>query len=98
MITKPRALAGCALIAVAVCTAHGQTASAELDLTAGYSGEEIRAAASQLRVFGEGPGKIRFFSEVSWGGRWAGDDPVIGAGLIGVDPIGSDVFGAAYPY
>jgi hypothetical protein len=72
--------------------------SAELDMTAGYSGEEIRAAASQLRVFGDGPARIKYFGELSWGGRWAGDDPVIGGGLIGVDPIGSDAFGAAYPY
>ena len=25
-------------------------------------------------------------------------DPVIGGGLSGVDPTGTDVFGAAYPY
>jgi len=77
---------------------YAQSVAAELDLTAGYSGEEIRAAASQLRVFGEAPAGIGFFVEAAWGDRWAGDAPVVGAGLNGVDPIGTDVFGAAYPY
>jgi hypothetical protein len=74
------------------------TVSAELDLTAGYSGEEVRAAASQLRLFGEGPGKIEFFAETAWGDRWAGDAPLLGESVSGMDPIGTDVFGAAYPY
>ena len=74
------------------------TVSAELDLTAGYSGEEVRAAASQLRLFGEGPGKIEFFAETAWGDRWAGDAPLLGQSVSGMDPIGTDVFGAAYPY
>ncbi|MSO57368.1 MAG: hypothetical protein EXQ55_10700 [Acidobacteria bacterium] len=86
------------LIAATASSAHAQTISAEIDVTAGYSGEEIRAAASQVRLFGEMPGGARYFAEASWGGRWAGDDPVVGGSLIGVDPIGSDVFGAAYPY
>jgi len=74
------------------------TVAAELDLTAGYSGEEIRAAASQLRLFGQGPAGIEFFAETAWGDRWSGDAPVLGAGISGIDPIGTDVFGAAYPY
>jgi hypothetical protein len=75
-----------------------QTASVEVDVTGGYSTEEIRASASQLRVFGDAGGDIRFFAEATWGRRWAGDEPVVGSGLIGADPIGSDAFGAAYPY
>ena len=67
---------------------HAQTMGAELDLTAGYSGEEIGAAASQLRLFGEAPKGIRFLAEAAWGERWAGDAPVVGEGLSGVDPIG----------
>jgi hypothetical protein len=79
--------------------AHAQmTVAGELDLTAGYSGEEIRAAASQVRLFGEGPANIEFFVETAWGDRWAGDAPVLGESVSGVDPMGSDVFGAAYPY
>jgi hypothetical protein len=87
-------------LAIAMCPARtaAQTISSELDVTAGYSGEEIRAAASQLRVFGEAPAGFGFFAEAAWGDRWSGDAPVVGGGLIGVDPMGSDVFGAAYPY
>ena len=75
-----------------------QTFAAELDVTAGYSGEEIRAAASQLRLSGEGPAGIQFLAEAAWGDRWAGNAPVVGEGISGVDPIGSDVFGSTYPY
>jgi hypothetical protein len=98
MVNTARSIACVLFIGASVCVAHGQTPSAEVDVTAGYSGEEIRAAATQLRVFGDGPSQIRYFAEMSWGRRWAGDDPVLGGGLIGVDPIGTDVFGAAYPY
>jgi hypothetical protein len=86
------------LFIVSGAAAQAQTISAELDLTGGYSGEEIKAAASQLRLFGEAPAQIQFFAEAAWGQRWAGDAPVVGGTLIGVDPMGSDVFGAAYPY
>jgi hypothetical protein len=98
MVNTTRSIACVLFLGASVCVAHAQTPSAEVDVTAGYSGEEIRAAATQLRVFGDGPSQIRYFAEMSWGGRWAGGDPVLGAGLIGVDPIGTDVFGAAYPY
>lgn len=92
-------LAGVALVALAAAPAHAQTTIAtELDVTAGYSGEEIQAAATQLRLFGQGPGGVEFFAEAAWGERWAGDAPVIGGGLSGADPMGTDVFGAAYPY
>jgi hypothetical protein len=75
-----------------------QSVAVEWDLTAGYSGEEIRAAASQVRLFGEAPAGIGFLVEAAWGERWAGDAPVIGGGLSGADPMGTDVFGASYPY
>ena len=94
-----RALLGVVVIA---CSAHRalaqSTVAAELDLTAGYSGEDIRTTASQLRLFGKAPGDVDFFAEAVWGDRWAGDAPVIGEVMSGVDPKGSDVFGAAYPY
>ena len=95
-----RVLAALVLIALAAAAspARAQTFSAELDMSAGYSAEEIKAAASQIRLFGDLPRGARYFAEASWGGRWAGDDPVIGGTLTGVDPMGSDVFGAAYPY
>jgi hypothetical protein len=94
-----RALIGAAIVLVISASARAQsTIAAELDLTAGYSGEEIRATASQLRLFGRAPGEVDFFAEAAWGDRWAGEAPVVGGGLNGVDPMGSDVFGAAYPY
>ncbi len=79
--------------------AHAQTGSVELDLTSGYSGEAIRAAAAQVRAFGETDSrtKIQYFGELAWGQRWS-QSPVEYGTLIGLDPIGSDVFGAAYPY
>jgi hypothetical protein len=79
---------------------HAQTPSVELDLTGGYSGEEIRAAAAQARAFGEVDprSRIQYFAELAWGQRWADTPPVAGSELIGADPIGSDAFGAAYPY
>jgi hypothetical protein len=86
------------LVLCAATAAHAQTLSSELDLTAGYSGEQIRAAASQLRLFGEVGAGIEVFAEAAWGDRWSGDAPVIGESLNGADPMGSDVFGAAYPY
>ena len=96
---RRRLLSVCLLCTAIASPVRAQTViSAELDLTAGYSGEEIRAAASQLRLFGQGPHAIEFFAETAWGDRWAGDAPVIGELVSGVDPMGSDVFGAAYPY
>ena len=98
MVVRITVLACLVLAASSDVPLHAQSVAAELDLTAGYSGEEIRAAASQLRVFGDAPGEVHFLVEAAWGERWAGDAPVIGEGLSGVDPMGSDVFGAAYPY
>jgi hypothetical protein len=90
---------GLALVMLAVAPARAQeTIAAELDVTTGYSGEDVGAAALQLRLFGKAPGAVDFFAEAVWGDRWAGDAPVIGGGLNGADPMGTDVFGAAYPY
>jgi hypothetical protein len=90
----------CVLLAPpAAVAARGQaTLATEIDLTAGYSGEEVGAVASQLRLFGEAAAGIQFFAEAAWGDRWAGDAAVRGQSVSGVDPIGTDVFGAAYPY
>ena len=72
------------------------TIAAEFDMTAGYSGEDVRATATQLRLFGKAPGKVDFFTEVAWGDRWPAMR-LLSAGSSGVDPTGTDVF-AAYPY
>jgi len=85
-------------LASAPARAQSTTVAAEMDLTAGYSGEEVRAAASQLRLFGQAPAGIEFFVETAWGDRWSGDAPLLGHSVSGIDPIGTDVFGAAYPY
>ena len=99
MVTTTRASIGVALILLAAAPATAQpTIATEIDVTSGYSGEDIRAAAVQLRLSGRAPGRIEFFAEAAWGDRWAGNAPVIGVPLSGVDPTGSDVFGAAYPY
>jgi len=67
-----------------VTTARAQSLAAELDLTAGYSTEEnVTAAATQFRVFGEGPAAVRFYGEAAWGKQFNGT---------------TDAFGAAYPY
>jgi hypothetical protein len=101
MAVNFRALSGATLIIWAVAsTAHGQTASAELDVTGGRSGEEVKAAAAQGRVFGEAGAGINYFAEAAWGQRWSSEDEDedYSGGLIGADPMGTDVFGAAYPY
>jgi hypothetical protein len=85
-------------LALSTPTAHAQTVSSEFDLTAGYSGEQVRATAAQIRLFGEAPAGVTFFVETAWGDRWVGDAPVMGEPLSSVDPIGTDVFGSAYPY
>ena len=65
-----RALLGCTLVAIAAARAVAQnTIAAEIDLTAGYSGEDIRATASQLRVFGKAPGDVEFFAELGMPGN-----------------------------
>ena len=96
-----RPLAGLIVLVVGwvgAAPARAQTLATEVDITAGYSGEEIRAAATQLRLFGVGPAGVEFFTEAAWGERWAGNAPILGDMVSGVDPIGTDVFGAAYPY
>ena len=97
-MTAARALVFVVLAWGSPLPARAQSLATEADITAGLSGEDIRAAATQIRVFGEAPGRIEFFAEAAWGDRWAGDAPVIGESLTGADPMGSDVFGAAYPY
>jgi len=92
----------CVIAIVALTTEaqlHAQSRSVELDLTGGYSGEEIRAAAVQARAFGQVDlrSQIQYFGEVAWGQRWS-EEAMVGQPLFGADPMGSDVFGAAYPY
>ena len=98
MVKYLSVLAQVALVALASAGVEAQTLSAEIDLTAGYSGEEVRTSASQVRLFGEAPGRVNFFVDAAWGDRWAGDAPIHGDVPAESDPLGTDVFGAAYPY
>jgi hypothetical protein len=98
VVTRNRRFACLVALLLSGRPVHAQTISQEFDLTAGYSGEEVRAAAAQLRVFGEAFAGVNFLVEGAWGDRYAGNAPVIGEALQGADPIGTDVFGAAYPY
>jgi len=64
--------------------AQAQTFNTEVDLTGGYSSEgQVKAAAAQLRLFGEAGAGIRFNAEGIWAGR---------------SNAATDAFGAAYPY
>jgi len=98
MVIRRRALLCLLNVVLSGVPVYAQTIATELDLTAGYSGEEIRAMASQVRLFGEAPAGIGYFVDAAWGDRWAGDAQVVGDIPSGSDPLGTDVFGAAYPY
>ncbi len=76
------ALAGAA-IAVAAGVASAQSITAEADLTAGVSTENVRAGSTQARLFGATASDWRFLSEIS---------------LAATSGHPSDAFNAAYPY
>ena len=67
-----------------ILAAQSATWNAEADVTGGYSSEDtVRAASTQVRLFGETKSRIRFHVEGTWADRTA---------------THSDPFGAAYPY
>lgn len=69
------------LLAVPVAA---QSLAGEVSQTVGVSTDDVTAAATQARVFGEALGGVRFTAEAVWGAQY---------------PAGrSDAFGAAYPY
>ncbi|HEV3139709.1 MAG TPA: hypothetical protein VGY57_04295 [Vicinamibacterales bacterium] len=63
--------------------AYAQSITTEAVVSAGYSTDDVSAAAVQLRAFGDLKGGIRYFGEAAWAESSAADD---------------DVFAAAYPY
>jgi hypothetical protein len=63
--------------------ASSQSVAVELSQTIGASTEDVTAAATQIRAFGELAGGMRFMGEGAWGGRSNNE---------------TDAFGAAYPY
>lgn len=84
MAVSPRAFALAFIVMAA--PAGAQTLTVEADVTAGYSNdaiEDVGAASTQIRTFGDLKGGIRFFAEGSWADR---------------NESTSDAFGAAYPY
>jgi hypothetical protein len=79
---RAAALAGAAIV-LAAGVASAQSITAEADVTAGVSTENVRAGSTQARLFGATASDWRFLTEVSVGGT-AGHQ--------------SDAFSAAYPY
>jgi hypothetical protein len=76
-------LAACVACLVPARTARGQSITTEAAATAGYSTDDVSAAAAQFRAFGDLKGGLRFFGEIAWARSSDAD---------------SDSFGAAYPY
>jgi hypothetical protein len=68
---------------VSVAAAGAQSAAVEVQQTVGVSSEDVGAAGTQLRVFGEPLRGLRYIVEGAWGDR---------------SEEGSDAFGTAYPY
>lgn len=77
------------LAALAACgapnPASGQAVTVEADITSGYTSDEARAVATQVRAFGDAPLGLRVFAEAAWAARSETDES-------------TDAFGAAYPY
>ena len=71
------------MLAPGPLAAQSRAASAEISITGGASTQNIEAAATQVRLFGEVAPDLRFYVEGSWASR---------------SGIASDAFGAAYPY
>jgi hypothetical protein len=84
-----RTLAITALLMLWASVAAAQTIATEVDMSAGYSTEDVSAAATQIRVFGQVFGGVRFFGEAAWGARYF---------PVARPESATDVFGAAYPY
>ncbi|MEO8256263.1 MAG: hypothetical protein ABI868_02855 [Acidobacteriota bacterium] len=63
--------------------ASGQSLTAEADVTAGHSTDDISSLATQLRAFGDLKAGVRFYLESAWARRSDKE---------------SDAFAAAYPY
>jgi hypothetical protein len=63
---------------------YAQSLTAEAAISAGVSTDNhVAAAATQVRVFGDADAGIRYYTEASW---------------ARTSDVGSDAFGAAYPY
>jgi hypothetical protein len=63
--------------------AAAQTITSEADLSAGYSNQDVRAVAAQVRAFGEIASRVQYFVEVA---------------LAAESGSETDAFSGAYPY
>ena len=72
----------CGLALLPANPAAGQSIAVELDQSAGYSTEDVRAVHTKLHAFGEAPHDFRFNLASVWGKQ----------------SEESDAFGVAYPY
>jgi len=70
-----------------MAAAQGVDVSTEADVTVGTSTQDVRAAGTQLRIFGALPREWRFYAEATWADTWGGEPDER-----------SDAFGSAYPY
>jgi hypothetical protein len=83
MAVSKVAVAVLLLVAIDSRFAAAQTLVTELDVSVGHSTDDVHAAGTQLRIFGEAMAGWRFNVEGTWAGAWGPQ---------------SDAFGAAYPY
>ena len=77
-----RAVCGTFLLSLTPA-AYAQSITTEAAFNAGYSTDDVAAAAVQVRAFGDLRGGVHYFGEASW---------------ANTSDHGSDSFGAAYPY
>jgi hypothetical protein len=83
MAMRPLAVAACVACLLPSPKAHGQTITTEAALSAGYSTDDVEAAAVQARAFGDLKGGVHVFGEASWARSSSNDN---------------DAFSTAYPY
>ena len=64
-----RAAILCVLALTPPSRVFGQTVNVDVSQTVGYSTDDVTAAATQVRGFGELKSGVRFMAEASWAGR-----------------------------
>jgi hypothetical protein len=80
---KPAVLVLLLAVLTSASPARSQSLTAEVDLSAGYSTDDVGAAATQVRAFGELAAGVQFYLEGAWARRSDKE---------------TDAFAAAYPY
>ena len=67
------------LAAPQVVAAQATDVTTEVDVTVGRSTEDVRAAGTQLRLFGSLPRDWRFFGELAWADTWGEHSDAFGS-------------------